>query len=166
MDNKGILLRLFNDCTETKINLKNISDRIILQKIVFFLDELGITVGDYNFALETHGPFSQNLNNDIHDIRGTQKMYDGAFPEYIQNAIIFLKEEIFKKRLDSFQYSVSVWVEAIASLLYSKKYMYPTATLENNLSKLLELKTHLTDETANQAVLDCCSKFLQYSIKS
>ena len=69
MSNKGILLRLFKEFTQRNIDVDNVEDRIIMQKIVFFLDEIGITVGNYSFVLETYGPFSQNLNNDIHNIR-------------------------------------------------------------------------------------------------
>ena len=105
MSNKGVLLRLFREFTGRDINVPAVEDRIIMQKIVFFLDEIGITVGDYSFVLETYGPFSQNLNNDIHNISDEQAIYNGTFPEYIQNAINYIRENVFAKHTKRSQYS-------------------------------------------------------------
>ena len=40
-------------------------DRLEMQKTVYLLQNMGISVGDYKFMWYKHGPYSQILQNDI-----------------------------------------------------------------------------------------------------
>lgn len=165
MSNKGILLRLFKEFTERDIDVQNVEDRIIMQKIVFFLDEIGITVGNYSFVLETYGPFSQNLNNDIHNISDEQAIYDGTFPEYIQNAIMYIREIVFAKHTQCSQYTLRQWLEAIASLLFLKKYSYPSCSWDSIEEKMVDLKEYLNNKAENSVAIACCESLNQYQLE-
>ena len=162
MDKKSILQRLNVEFVGRKVNVDEIDDRIILQKIVFFLNEVGVGIGKYRFVMETYGPFSQNLNNDIHDFSSEQEMYDGELIPRMNHAISFLKEEIFDKFNAKDPYSLREWIEAIASMLYLKKYSYPSSSWDQIIQKMTSTKQYLGNESENHAAISCCESILSY----
>lgn len=160
MENNGILLRLYNEFTDETLNINNFEDKVIMQKIVFLLGELGITIGNYRFSLDKYGPFSQSLHNDIALISENDTSYLETFSESVAKKVLFLKN-IFKEG-EQTKYSLREWIEAVASFLFLKKYMYPSSEWKQINSILMELKNYLSDEESNEKAIQCCGKILEF----
>lgn len=163
MENNGILLRLFIEFVDKDLDINNIEDKIIMQKIVFLLGELGLNIGNYRFSLNKFGPFSQSLNNDIALISENDTPFSGNFAEPVLDKINFLKN-LLAKQVQT-KYSLREWIEAIATFLFLKKYMYPSYNWNYLNDKIKILKEHLFDDQSNKKAILCCEEMLNYSIQ-
>lgn len=160
MENRDILLRLYKDLIGTDLNATNREDKIIMQKIVFLLNELGLTVGDYRFAWDKYGPFSQSLQNDISEINISDIPYSGDFLESEQKIILFIKEILAKG--EETTYSLRNWIEAVASLLFLKRYVYPSYGWKDINKQLVSLKAYLSNHKDNIKAIESCKLILEY----
>ena len=61
----NLLKSVFENIFERPFKAREFSDRLELQKVVYLLQNMGISVGDYRFIWYKHGPYSQTLQNDI-----------------------------------------------------------------------------------------------------
>lgn len=162
MENSDILLRIYKDLTGTDLNPAEKENRVIMQKIVFLLSELGLTVGNYKFVWDRYGPFSQSLQNDINEIKQDDTPFSGVFSESVQQSIIFVKRILQKSEETS--YGFRNWIEAVASLLFLKKYMYPSFNWDQINTKLVSLKAYLSNEEDNKEAIESCKSILEYNI--
>ncbi len=160
MENSDILLRLYKDLTGTDLNATDRENRIIMQKIVFLLNELGLTVGDYRFAWDKYGPFSQSLHNDISTIAESDIPYSGEFSERTQSVILFVKDILARR--ENTTYNLRNWIEAIASLLFLKRYIHPSYDWKEINNKLISLKEHLSNKKDNEKAIESCELILAY----
>lgn len=160
MGNSSILLRVYNDFTSERLNTSNPDDKVIMQKIVFLLNELGLVVGDYKFSWDKYGPFSQSLHNDIALISEEDVAYDGEFSSYAQSIIDYAKN-IFKKWTET-NYSGRNWIETVSSIVFLKRYEYPSLMWEDIITKLVELKSYLNNEEGNLKALECSKAIIDY----
>ena len=74
-------------------------DRMEMQKAVYLLQNMGISVGDYRFMWYKHGPYSQTLQNDILNLYGVDDI-DINFSADAKKEIDILKSVIFKEGLE------------------------------------------------------------------
>ena len=44
----------------------NFDQRLEMQKAVYLLQDMGVPIGDYGFRWYQHGPYSQNLQDDMY----------------------------------------------------------------------------------------------------
>lgn len=121
-------------------------DRLEMQKAVYLLQNMGISVGEYKFMWYKHGPYSQTLQNDILNLRNTEEI-DIEFSSDAKREIEVLKNAIFKSDL---KYNISQWVECLGSLQYIKENILPSSVGDESILKELEFrKPHLNNHTEN-----------------
>lgn len=65
-----LLASVYQDVYGEKFTSDDFSKRMKMQKLIYLLQEAGISIGDYNFHWSNHGPYkrgpySQQLQNDI-----------------------------------------------------------------------------------------------------
>ena len=117
-----------------------------LQKAVYLLENMGVTVGDYSFSWDTYGPYSLSL-----DCQASQ-LSEGNAPEF---SFSKFAEDRFKRLKDiterSTKYDLSSWMECVASLHYLKNVL---RFKENDvISELVRRKPYLSDDQSNRAAL-------------
>ena len=156
MNNQDKLARIYFDVFGRDIDITSSDDRMAMQKAVFFIQESGKEVGDYSFSWYKRGPYSQNLQYDILDIKNSKSLepinYKSESREIIENLKIMIGERD--------KYNVVDWLIATSSLLYLKKYMTVyTITKEELLNKFAEKFPSLNDEAANKKALESVIKF-------
>lgn len=126
-------------------------DRMEMQKAVYLLQNMGISVGDYRFMWYKHGPYSQTLQNDILNLYGVDDI-DINFSADAKKEIDTLKNVIFKEGLE---YNESQWVECLGSLHYIKENLLPsTAGDETVLKELKNRKPHLSNDKDDRIALE------------
>lgn len=125
------------------------NDRLEMQKVVYLLDDLGISVGEYSFTWYKHGPYSQVLQNDI--LCGSEISPSIKFSVESEKIILKLKEVLFSKDIS---YSICEWSECLGSLHYIKENILPSnASDELVLEELVERKPHLNRARDNEIAL-------------
>lgn len=125
-------------------------DRLEMQKAVYLLQNMGISVGDYRFLWYKHGPYSQTLQNDILNLQSEEDI-NIDFSSDAKREIKALKNAIFKEELE---YNVCQWVECLGSLQYIKESLLPSSVKEEAiLNELKTRKPHLNNDKDNKIAL-------------
>ena len=145
-----LLKPVFKSVFNRDFQSNKFEDRLEMQKAVFLLQNMGISVGDYKFMWYKHGPYSQTLQNDI---LAAQNIKDIKieFSSDAKKEIDALRKAIFKDGLD---YDVSQWIECLGSLQYIKENLLPSSV--DNAALLKELKKrkpHLNLDKENEKAL-------------
>ena len=141
------LLPVYKALYDREFSYKEFDMRMEMQKAVYLLQDMGVPVGDYGFRWYMHGPYSQCLQDDMHyeNIRGCTSVV--LSKEYIDR-IMQLRDVIHSK--ENCKYSISNWVECLASLRYLKQNLLSfSATEEEIVNELEKKKTHLNDHETN-----------------
>lgn len=150
MESVSVLPRVFEEIIGRKIDIENFDDRIIMQKLVYLLGEVRVSVGNYSFVWHKFGPYSQSLRNDI-SLIDKNDVFDGTFFEIVNKSISFIRD-IFLQR--DTRYTEREWLEAIASCVYMKKYLFPSENWEGIQERIVEIKKYLNYPEIN---LRCCN---------
>lgn len=137
------------------IQAERMDDRVMLQKAVFLMRERGISCGDYEFVWDHYGPFSAELSDDI-KMTPADESSSVKFNADAERVMENLKE-VFARRT---AYSVRCWAEAVASLLYLRRYMYPSYTDEEIIQVLEDKKDHLRNHSENRKAMDALKEIL------
>ena len=125
-------------------------DRLEMQKAVYLLQNMGISVGDYRFMWYKHGPYSQTLQNDILSLQNAKKV-NIDFSADAKKEISSLKTAFFK---DGLEYNMCQWVECLGSLQYIKDSILPSSVDEETiLSELKSKKPNLNNIKDNKIAL-------------
>lgn len=144
---KPVFKRIFNRDFRPDV----FEDRMEMQKAVYLLQNMGISVGDYRFMWYKHGPYSQTLQNDILNLYGVDDI-DINFSADAKKEIDTLKSVIFKEGLE---YNESQWVECLGSLHYIKENLLPSsAGDETVLKELKNRKPHLINDKDDRIALE------------
>lgn len=150
-----LLNAVFSNVYGTEFQADSINDRVKLQKAVFLMRERGVSCGDYEFVWDQYGPFSAELSDDM------KMAVDTSMPpvEFNQEAIAIME---CLKRVFSYEsaYSIRYWVEAIASLLYLKQYVYPSYTDEKIIEVLEKRKSDLGNHEENIKAMNALKEIL------
>lgn len=158
MENISVLPRIYHDITGNQIDINDFDDRIIMQKLVYLLGEVRMSVGNYNFVWHKYGPYSQSLRNDISRIN-LDDVFEEEFLEIVNKSINFIKD-IFHK--NNGVYSKRMWLENIASCVYMKKYLYPSESWESIRSRITEVKEYLNNDEANSLCCDIADSIINF----
>ena len=125
-------------------------DRLEMQKTVYLLQNMGISVGDYKFMWYKHGPYSQILQNDILNLQSVGDI-NIDFSADAKREIRTLKNAVFKEGLE---YNLSQWVECLGSLQYIKDSLLPSSAEEGTvLNELKNRKPYLNNDNDNKIAL-------------
>ena len=119
-----------------------------MQKAVYLLQDMGVPVGSYGFRWYLHGPYSQVLQDDMHFESGRIISKIPELSNEYSDSIERLHQLIHAP--ENSAYSVSSWVECLASLQYLKKnVMNFKATMEDVIIELENRKKHLNNRDIN-----------------
>lgn len=131
-------------------------NRLEMQKVIYMLQELGAPIGNYGFRWYKHGPYSQELLDDMYVI-SPKYSNNISFSVDTQKSIQSVKN-IIDVGKDS-TYGSANWSECVASILYLRKYVFPSSTKESCiLEELKERKPHLSDDALNQQAYNLVSE--------
>lgn len=92
-------------------NMEFFNDRLLLQKKVFLLQELGFDLG-YHFNLYLHGPYSKDLATDGYKVNIVDEVNKEDNSENKIKAIKILSE------LEKNHQKDTIWFELLATILY------------------------------------------------
>ena len=140
----NLLNDVFCNVYGTQFHSESIDDRVMLQKAVFLMREHGVTCGNYEFVWDQYGPFQAELSDDM------KKPIDAAAsPTKFNDEAKAIMERL--KKIFSYEtsYSTRYWAEAIASLLYLKRYKYPSYIGEELVQVLEQTKSTLRNHEEN-----------------
>lgn len=127
----------------------NFDQRLEMQKAVYLLQDMGVPIGDYGFRWYQHGPYSQNLQDDMYYEDGHACAKLQLSKEH-SNRIDQLRSII--DDTSKGEYSTSYWVECLASLHYLRENVLAFNASETQVvSELERRKPHLSSHTANLA---------------
>ena len=141
------LCPIFKKIYGHEFDYSSFNQRMEMQKAIYLLQDMGVPVGDYGFRWYLHGPYSQSLQDDMY--------YESGQPT---KDILFEKEYVEKikkinnviKSNEKGNYSISQWVECLASLHYLRaNVMSFTSSDEELVAELQKQKPHLSDKKVN-----------------
>lgn len=142
---REFLKPIYRDVYGDEFNQACFESRMEMQKLVYVLQEAGVTIGDYDFLWYKHGPYSQELQNDILTIFNVPNVE----LRYSSDASLIINrvKEVFAEKT---VYSRSCWVECIASLQYLKSSRLSLDSSDEVIvDYLMKVKTHLNNRELN-----------------
>lgn len=143
------LLHVYKTLYEHDFDYSEFENRLKMQKAVYLLQDMGVPVGDYGFRWYLHGPYSQNLQDDMH-YESARGMASLTLSKEYTDSIDRLHAVIHSEKRGS--YSVRNWVECLASLHYLRENLLDfNATEDEVVQELENRKTHLSDHNTNVA---------------
>ena len=120
-----------------------------MQKAVYLLQNMGVSLGGYGFRWYRHGPYSQALQNDMHEAMRGPAAGDGALDRYsdqIKKLKLVIDDE------DRGEYDVDLWMECLASLHYLRNnIMDYDADKKQTLDELVRTIPELKNRDINDA---------------
>ena len=142
----ALLAGVFNAIFSRHLNGDEFEERVVLQKAIYLLRELGITCGDYSFSWNKRGPFSPELSDDV------KNQTDDLSEKYVFSKVA---EQGIARLRDVYssgcrKYDSNKWFEAVASLHYMKLYMHPSYSEDKLAIKLMEYKPIFADIEENK----------------
>lgn len=143
------LLPLYRELYGKDFHYAAFEQRMEMQKAIYLLQDMGVPVGDYGFRWYLHGPYSQELQDDMYyeDGKPLTRMF---WSEENTKNISQLHDVILSDRREP--YSIAFWVECLASMHYLQKNILSfDATESDVISELTKRKPHLNDSNANVA---------------
>ena len=141
------LLPVYKTLYERNFDYSNFTQRMEMQKGIYLLQDMGVPVGDYGFRWYLHGPYSQSLQDDMHYENG-RVCATLTLPKEYAESIARLHDTIHAS--DNGHYSISHWVECLASLHYLRENLLSFNATEDEVVRELEKrKEHLTDHETN-----------------
>lgn len=144
---KNLLKVIYSKVYDEDFSYENFDDRKKLQKAIYFLENMGVDIGDYSFVWDTYGPYSLGL-----DFEASQ-LDDAVEQEFSFSAFA---EECFEKvkniLAQSVKYNCVLWMECVASLHYLKNvFRYDE---DRVIDELVKRKSYLSDNEANVKALE------------
>lgn len=126
----------------------NFENRLEMQKAVYLLQDMGVPVGDYGFRWYQHGPYSQSLQDDMFYECSRRQCKEVMISKEHAESIERLRKLIIETAHEG--YSLSFWVECVASLHYLKENVLHFGANYNEVVRELERrKPHLNNHKIN-----------------
>lgn len=145
-----LLAPVYKDVYGEQFSSNEFSNRMQMQKLIYLLQEAGISIGDYNFHWYKHGPYSQQLQDDILKINCNDN-YSIRYSETARNFVSKISDVLNRKT----EYSKDVWAECLASLQYLRSNVFSiNATDEDVVNELQIRKPHLSNTELNKEALE------------
>ena len=157
MNNISVLKGVYNYIFNEEFEKQNFDARLLMQKSVYLMQEMGTSCGDYDYFWYKFGPYSQSLQNDILDMLDSDSPIDmnefkNQLTDRARSNLDGIKKIIDNKPDNN--YTKKEWLEAIASLHFLKNYMFLTYSDEKLLEELSNRKSYLRDKEANMLALE------------
>lgn len=150
-----LLHAVFRNVYDTEFHADSMDNRVMLQKAIYLMREKGVSCGNYEFVWDQYGPFSAELSDDMKMTVDTS-MLSVEFNRKATAIMDCLKQAFAHETT----YSVRYWVEAIASLLYLKQYVYPSYTDEEIIQVLEDRKIDLREHKENVKAMNVLKEIL------
>ncbi len=145
------LLPIFKRLYGRDFSYGNFDQRLEMQKAVYLLQDMGVPVGDYGFRWYQHGPYSQNLQDDMY-YESKHQCENICLSKEHADSIEKLRQLINSN--EKGDYTTSQWVECLASLQYLRENLLSfNATQEDIISALEKRKPHLNNHNINLSAL-------------
>lgn len=141
------LLPIYKMLYDQDFDYSDFDQRMQMQKAVYLLMDMGVPVGDYGFRWYKHGPYSQDLHDDMYheNIRSGHPLT--LHREYTEK-IRKLREVISDPEAEC--YSTAQWLECLASMRYLKENMMDfNVTDAEVIAELERRKPHLDQHAVN-----------------
>lgn len=143
------LLPVYQKLYDEDFDYADFDKRMKMQKAVYLLQDMGVPMGGYGFRWYLHGPYSQDLQDDMHELKNRRAGKVKIAPDCearIKKLAAAIRDE------GRGGYSEAEWVECLGSMRYlQKRVLRFDAAMEDVLNKLAEKKPHLKDRAANTA---------------
>lgn len=153
MTNK-YLSKVYNTIFEETFEYSEFEKRLEMQKMVYLLQNLGTSIGDYGFRWYKHGPYSQALLDDMY--LSEKIINDIHFSNDALKNINIIKDLIKQRN----NYTTAQWLECLASILFIKKnVLSSTATKEQVIEDLMNKKSHLNKKSDNNLAYKLIDKY-------
>ena len=140
-----LLHALFEEVLDSTPDFSQFEHRVLMQKIVFLMHEKGISCGDYTFVWDQRGPFSALLSDDMKK-ECKVSTREVVFSQQAASTIGAIRDETKKH---GNVYNRDMWLEALASVQYLKRYMFPTYSDQAIAKKLTEYKPNFSSNSDN-----------------
>ena len=147
-----ILMPVYQALYNEAFDYGDFEKRMKMQKAVYLLQEMGVPMGEYGFRWYLHGPYSQELQDDMYEEHHrTHK--DGQVLSDYQKELDRLHKALNEDRHTA--YSDTEWAECMGSMHYLQKHdLSSKAAKKIVTAKLKECKDHLNNDAANEAAFD------------
>lgn len=130
--------------------------RLKMQKGIYLLQELGVAIGDYRFSWYKHGPYSQELLDDMYIAQSIPSLKLDLSSDST-SAVKKLRETL--RVPDNSKYDSADWAECLGSLHYLRKNVCSLTVKDDDLLKeLVKRKPHLNDIMSNNIALQYIQK--------
>jgi len=139
---KAIYEKVYRD----SFSYSDFESRKKLQKAVYLLENMGVTVGDYSFSWDSYGPYSLSLDCEASQLND-EKPQEFSFSEFAENSFAHLRKIVEK----SVKYSVASWMECIASMHYLMNVF--RVQEDDVIDELKRRKPNFSDDEANRNAL-------------
>lgn len=141
-----VLKEIYYEVYGSNFSYQSLDNRIELQKAVYFLENMGVSVGDYSFSWDKYGPYSLSLDSDAQRCSNTEAQ-SVVFSDSAKKIFSKIKSWLNQRH----SYSITRWVECIASLHYLQ-YVRGIQG-ETLLHDLIAQKPYLNDDQANRRAI-------------
>lgn len=145
------LLPVYKGIYHEAFSYDSFEKRMKMQKSIYLLQEMGAPVGDYAFFWYKHGPYSQDLQDDMHTAgcAGTSAShvaFSADMTSAIQKVTALLNRKV--------EYSSSHWAECLASLHYLQTNIFSASASSSEITdELQRRKPHLNNKSLNLEAL-------------
>ena len=120
--------------------------------------EKGISCGDYTFVWDQRGPFSALLSYDMKK-ECKVSTREVVFSQQVASNIGAIRDETKKH---GNVYNKDMWLEALASIQYLKRYMFPTYSDQAIAKKLTEYKPNFSSNSDNIRAFRASRRLIAY----
>lgn len=158
MANK-FLKPIYQKVFEQPFSYRTFEDRLMMQKMVYLLQEEGVNIGHYGFEWYKHGPYSQALLDDMYVEDKAESItlnYTVDAEERIKKLKVMFDDEEAKQG-----YGLKNWTECLASIHFlRKKELGSNVSEEYVLQVLKSRKPHLDNDSLNKKAYKAISEFV------
>jgi len=146
------LLAAFKAMKQT-VNMSTFEDRLILQKKVYLLQQMGLNLGNsYGWYLK--GPYSRDVANDGFYLEKIQnRNIDLDVLEKDEKMVIENLQKLVEETQITLNESEAYCLELVASLHFILKYGYPLSkSKEDTINQLSQLKPKFSETNVKVAM--------------
>lgn len=141
------LLPIYKMLYDCDFSYSDFDKRMGMQKGIYLLQDMGVPVGNYGFRWYRHGPYSQELQDDMYYEDGKGEYILSLSEENAEN-VNRLYNVIHSSEREG--YTMSSWVEALASLHYlHENILRFNVSAEDVVAELEKRKPHLDNHKVN-----------------
>lgn len=131
----------------SSFSYEDFENRKKLQKAIYLLENMGVTVGDYSFSWDSYGPYSFSLDCEASQLNASE-VQEFPFSSFAEESFARLRNIIEQNT----KYDLSSWMECIASLHYLKNVF--RFTEDEVILELKRRKSYLSDDESNKTALE------------